>query len=88
MDYDDDYLYLACGSAGLYVLSKAAIAAGKTERADIVVDKYTQLGLSAGHNLDDDAAVKSANYVSVDSDKYIYVAWGRDGLQIFRLVEP
>ena len=85
MDYDDDYLYLACGSAGVYVLDKASAIQGEAK----VVAKYTNLGMSVAADGDSGSTgLKSANYIEVDSDRYIFVAFGRDGFRVFRLVQP
>ncbi len=88
MDYDNNYIYLACGSAGVYVLDKAKAAAGEA----VVVAKYNKLGASMaadsselGNVTEKNSGLKSANFISVDAGGYIYVAFGRDGFQVFKL---
>jgi hypothetical protein len=61
---DANYVYVAYGSAGIYVLNKSDLS---------VVTKYTYVGGN------------SANYVKVPGDGYIYVAYGENGWQVYRL---
>lgn len=64
-DFDNRYLYVACGNAGVYVLDKNTLQP---------VASYTHSG------------GKSANYVRV-ANGYVFVAYGKSGLQVFKLVE-
>ena len=64
-DFDDRYLYVACGNAGVYVLDKNTLQP---------VASYTHSG------------GKSANYVRA-ANGYVFVAYGKSGLQVFKLVE-
>lgn len=66
LDVDAQFVYVAYGTGGLYVLDKSDLS---------VVASYKHAG------------GKSANYVTVATNGYIYVAYGLNGLQIFRLVE-
>ena len=68
---DSKYIYLAYGSFGLIVLDKAKVQAGETDPSKCEVAKKK--------------ASKSANYVALGNG-YIYVAYGRDRLQVFKLV--
>jgi hypothetical protein len=61
---DANYVYVAYGSAGLYVLNKSDLS---------IYAKYTNGG------------GKSCNYVTVPGDGYIYVAYGENGWQVYRL---
>jgi hypothetical protein len=69
---DSKYIYLAYGSFGLIVLDKAKVQAGETNPSKCEVAKKK--------------ASKSANYVALGNG-YIYVAYGRDRLQVFKLVD-
>jgi hypothetical protein len=69
---DSKYIYLAYGSFGLIVLDKAKVQAGETDPSKCEVAKKK--------------ASKSANYVALGNG-YIYVAYGRDRLQVFKLVD-
>lgn len=86
IDFDDNYLYVACGSAGVYVLDKAEALKGNV----VKIAAYTHQGQSAGGNstsATSSTSLKSANYIHVTSDGYIFVAFGLDGFQVYKLVE-
>ncbi|MFI3315746.1 MAG: hypothetical protein R3Y04_08825 [Rikenellaceae bacterium] len=63
VDVDDNYIYIANGVAGLYILDKTTLNVLKTY----------QLGDT------------SANYVKVGDNGLIYVAYGLDGVHVFKL---
>ncbi len=63
VDVDDNYVYIANGVAGLYILDKETLEVLKTY----------QLGDT------------SANYVKLGDNGLIYVAYGLDGVHVFKL---
>ncbi len=70
----DDKIYIAYGSLGLIVLNKKDMTATTEEAAKATpeVARYT--------------AGKSANFVAVDDNNNIYVAYGRNCLKVLKLV--
>ncbi len=63
VDVDENYIYIANGVAGLYILDKSTLEVLKTY----------QLGET------------SANYVKLGDNGLIYVAYGLDGVHVFKL---
>lgn len=70
----DDKIYIAYGSLGLIVLNKKDMTATTEEAAKATpeVARYT--------------AGKSANFVAVDDNNNIYVAYGKNCLKVLKLV--
>ena len=70
-----DKIYIAYGSLGLIVLNKSDMKATTADAAKQTpeVARYT--------------AGKSANFVAVDDNNNIYVAYGRNCLKVLRLVD-
>ena len=71
---DDKYLYVAYGS-GLYIYNKSDLA---------LVTKYIHTGKSTYPGNPDDVQA-SCNYVAVNGE-YIYLAYGRDGVDVLRMI--
>ncbi|MEG1555985.1 MAG: hypothetical protein RR356_04585, partial [Bacteroidales bacterium] len=64
VDFDDQYIYVANGVAGIYVLDKATM--------------QLRASYKRGNT--------SANFIKKGNDGYLYVAYGTDGVQIYKLI--
>ena len=78
VDVDEDYIYLAYGKVGLYILNKANFLSN-TE--PILAFKYTCQDIE-----DTEGGIKSANFVRV-KEGLIYVAYGIDGVYVFKIIK-
>lgn len=78
VDVDDEFIYLAYGKLGLYILDKANFL---SNTAPILAFKYTCQDLD-----DTEGGIKSANFVRANND-LIYVAYGIDGVYVFKVIE-
>ena len=71
-----DYVYVAAGGYGVVVLNKAD---GKELCHRIAFNGFLENGKWANPN--------SANYVTIGQDGYIYVAYGKSRVQVFKLTQ-
>ena len=72
---DNNYIYLACGGYGLVVLAKNG-----TKGTNVVARRRAYTYVENGKTV-----YNSANYVTVDPQGYICVAYGKSRVQIFKL---
>lgn len=78
--YDNNYVYLACGGYGLVVLDKNEMEKGKPK----VVAKTRVTGVA--DETTGKISLNSANYVKLYNG-LIYVAYGKNRLKIYQLVD-
>ena len=72
---DNNYIYLACGGYGLVVLDKNG-----AKGTNVVARRRAYTYVEDGKTV-----YNSANYVTVDPNGYICVAYGKSRVQIFKL---
>ena len=72
---DNNYIYVACGGYGLVVLDKS-----KAKGANVVARRRAYTYVENGKTV-----YNSANYVTIDPNGYICVAYGKSRLQVFKL---
>jgi len=79
---DENYIYVANGAAGMIVLDKNEKDGKKLER----VARYCRTTL-VDRNGEEKNVNYSANYVQ-KVGKYIYIAYGRNGLEVVKMTAP